>query len=422
MTGSGWRRAVRERVVAAGMALLMAVTLGTPLTGTAVAQDATPPASPATTSTTGVSFSVNPKGQVDGSFFQEKAKAGDTLELTVQFGNLGKDAIDLRTYVADVVTLTNGGMGVTAEGTASQAPTTWISYSPGTYTLQPNEGREISFKVAIPYDAAPGNYVSALVVQTADPVPVEGTPLFDQIIQKAVAIDITVEGDAKPGLEIGAATYDASGSSPTLSVEIRNPGALRLRPAGTIAVKDAKGEEVLSANVAMGSVYARTETLLQFVLQQPLPAGSYTIDLTLSDAETKVEATVKDLAFEARAPATPIQTAIVFQDIAIAAGPDANAPQFATVTGSIVNNGTPLPNARLSITAYKDGTEVETFQLLPSVSLATGSTPVQQRYIPGTGFSKGTWTFVLTLESIDPATGVATKLIEQPVESQIVVP
>ncbi|HWK79712.1 MAG TPA: hypothetical protein VNP95_03050, partial [Thermomicrobiales bacterium] len=77
---------------------------------------------------------------------------------------------------------------------------------------------------------------------------------------------------------------------------------------------------------------------------------------------------------------------------------------------------------RLSITAYKDGAEVETFPLLPSVSLATGSTPVQQRYIPGTGFGKGTWTFVLTLESIDPATGVATKLIEQPVGTQVVVP
>lgn len=418
VTTAGWGTAIQGRIVTGIAVVLMLCSLCVP--GIASAQDATPPASPETT--TGVSFSVNPKGQVDGSFFQEKAKAGDTLNLTVQFGNLGKEAIDLRTYVADVVTLTNGGMGITEEGTTRQAPTTWISYSPQTYTLQPNEGREISFKVAIPSDAAPGNYVSALVVETAEPVPVEGTPLFDQIIQKAIAVDITVEGDAKPGLEIGEATYDAAGSSPTLSVQIRNTGALRLRPAGTIDVKDASGAKILSANVAMGSVYAHTDTLLQFVLQQPLPAGNYTIDLTLSDADTKVEAAVKDLAFEAKAPATPIQTAIVFQDMAIAAGPDANAPQFATVTGTIVNNGTPLPNARLSITAYKDGAEVETFPLLPSVSLATGSTPVQQRYIPGTGFGKGTWTFVLTLESIDPATGVATKLIEQPVGTQVVVP
>lgn len=403
----------------------MVISLGGPLAGPVSAQDATPPASPeagGVASNTGVSFSVNPKGQVDGSFFEQKAKAGDTLELTVQFGNLGAEAIDLRTYVADVVTLTNGGLGVTTEGTTAQAPTPWIAYPAATYTLKPNEGREITFTVAIPADAAPGNYVSALVVQTADPVPVEGTPLFDQIIQKAVAIDITVEGDAKAALEIGAATYDASGSSPSLTVEIRNPGALRLRPAGKIVVKDASGEAILSADVAMGSVYARTDTLLQFVLQQPLLAGSYTIDLSLSDAATGAKAEVADLAFEARAPATPIQTSIVFQDLAIVAGPDAKAPQFATVTGSIVNNGPALPNARLSITASLDGKEVETFQLLPSVSLATGVTPVQQRYIPGTGFTKGTWTFVLTLESVDPATGVATKLIEQPVETEVVVP
>ncbi|MGC4108586.1 MAG: DUF916 domain-containing protein [Thermomicrobiales bacterium] len=419
MTRSMLGRLVRERVLAAGMAMMLLLSLCSPMQ--AIAQDSTPPASPAA-STTGVLFSVNPKGQVDGSFFELKAKPGDTLELTVQFGNLGAEAIDLRTYVADVVTLINGGMGITAEGTAAQAPTTWITYPAQTYSLNPNDGREITFKVVVPTDAAPGNYVSALVVQTADPVPVEGTPLFDQIIQKAVAIDITVEGDAQPKLEIGTATYDASGSSPTLSVEIRNTGALRLRPAGKISVKDASGEEILSADVAMGSVYARTDTRLQFVLQQPLPAGHYTIDLTLADADTKAEASVTDLAFEAMAPVAPIQTTIIFQDIAIAAGPDATAPQFATVTGTIVNNGTALPNAQLSITASLDGKEVETFQLLPSVSLATGNTPIQQRYIPGTGFTKGTWTFVLTLESVDPSTGVASKLIEQPVETQVVVP
>lgn len=399
---------------------LMAVLLAIVSPGVAAAQTGTPPATPELSD--GVSFSVNPKGQVDGSFFEVTAKPGETLQLTVQFGNVSKEPVDLRTYVSDVVPLINGGMGVTPEGTAAQAPTTWITYPAETYALGSNEGREIGFSVAVPGDAAPGNYVSALVVQTADPVPVEGTPLFDQIIQKAVAIDITVEGNATPALEIGNATYDVSTSSPTLSVEIRNPGALRLQPAGTIAVKDSSGKEVISAPVTMGSVYAHSETLLQFVLQQPLAAGAYTIDLRLSDKDTKTEASVTGLAFEAKAPATPIQTTILFQDVAIVAGPDAAAPQFATVTATILNNGQPLPNARLSITALKDGAEVETFQLLPSVSLATGATPVQQRYIPGSGFTKGTWSFVLTLETIDPATGAATKLIEQPAEATIVVP
>ena len=418
MAEAAWGRAIGGRLTAIGA--LMAILLAIISPGMAIAQTGTPPATPEQAG--GVSFSVNPKGQVDGSFFEMTAKPGQTLELTVQFGNVGKEPIELRTYVSDVATLINGGMGITPEGTAAQAPTPWIAYPPETYSLKANEGREITFSVAVPDDAAPGNYVSALVVQTANPVPVEGTPLFDQIIQKAIAIDITVEGQATPRLEIGEAVYDASTASPTLSIGIRNPGDLRLRPAGTIVVKDATGNEVISAPVTMGSVYARTETLLQFVLQQPLPAGTYSIDLNLADKDTKAEATVAGLSFEAKAPATPIQTTILLQDASVVAGPDANAPQFVTITATILNNGPALPNARLSITALKDGAEVETFQLLPSVSLATGTTPVQQRYIPGSGFTKGTWTFVLTLESIDPATGVATKLIEQPVDATIVVP
>jgi len=361
-------------------------------------------------------------GQLDGSFFQLSLKPGETKRLSVQFANQYDQPLALRSFVSDTFTLTNGGLGVNDEGKSTHAPTTWIAYPADTCKLKPNEGREIAFTVSVPADAKPGNYVAALVLQTADTVPVEGTALFDQIIRKAIAVDITVPGKSDPRFETGDATYATGPNVPSLSVDITNTGNERLRPEGEISLRDALGTEVLSADVAMGSVYAGTVTQLQFVLQQPLPEGTYTVELNLADTATKAKATSSNLSFTASAPATPIQTTIQFGNLAVTPGPDAKAPQFANITGTIVNGGAPVSNARLTIHALKDGKEVESFPLIPSLSLAQGETPIQQRYIPGTGFTKGDWSFLLTLESVDPSSGAATLLLTQEIETTIAVP
>lgn len=381
------------------------------------AQEPTPTPAPAQ-----IAFSLNPTGQQDGSFFEFTADPGSTTDLSVEFSNQYTEPLTLRSFVSDAFTLTNGGLGVSDEGTNTQVPTPWIDYPAETYDLAPGEVRDVDFTVAIPADAAPGNYVSVLVLQTAEPVPVEGTQLFDQIIRKAIAIDITVPGAENPAFAIGEVIYASGPNVPSLSVGIANTGNQRLRPSGTVSITDASGTEILSADVAMGSVYAGTETQLQFVLQQPLPAGEYGLTLDLKDEATGAEASVAQQSFTVTESATPTTDLVAFTDLVLTPGPDATAPQFASITGTIANGGAAIASARLTIHAFKDGEEVESFPLIPSLSLPQGETPIQQRYIPGTGFTTGTWTFELTLESVDTASGAATLLVTQPLEQTIVVP
>ncbi|MGI8405934.1 MAG: hypothetical protein ACR2OE_14430 [Thermomicrobiales bacterium] len=47
---------------------------------------------------------------------------------------------------------------------------------------------------------------------------------------------------------------------------------------------------------------------------------------------------------------------------------------------------------------------------------------IQQRYIPATGWAAGRYTFTMTLETVNPASGPATVVIELPVETEIIVP
>jgi hypothetical protein len=395
----------------------MAVALLVAMPGAStLAQDGTPSAP------NQIAFSLNPKGEPDGSFFEITADPGSTTDLTVEFGNQYTEELTLRSFVSDSFTLTNGGLGVSDEGVNTKPPTPWIDYPAETYTLAPGEVQEVDFTVAIPDDAAPGNYVSLLVLQTAEPVPVEGTQLFDQIIRKAIAIDITIPGDENPAFSIGAITYASGPNVPSLSIEIANTGNERVRPAGSLAVTDASGAQVLSADVAMGSVYAGTSTLLQFALQQPLSAGEYALTLDLTDEETGAEASVSQQTFTVEETATPTTDLVTFTDLSLEPGPDATAPVFATITGTIANGGAAIASARLTVHAFKDGEEVESFQLIPSLSVPQGETPFEQRYIPGTGFTSGTWSFTLTLESVDTASGAATLLATQQLEQTIVVP
>jgi len=153
-----------------------------------------------------------------------------------------------------------------------------------------------------------------------------------------------------------------------------------------------------------------------------LPAGTYTVELSLIDRATKAQASTNTLTFAAPAPSTPLQTTTRFALLSVTPGPDADKLQFATISGKSVNGGQPVSNARLTVHAQKDGKDVESFQLIPSLSLVQGETAIEQRYIPGTGFTTGTWSFSLTLESIDPATGAASLLLEQEIGKTIVVP
>lgn len=381
-----------------------------------IAQDGTPGAS------NQIAFSLNPKGEQDGSFFELTADPGSTTDLSVEFGNQYSEELTLRSFVSDSFTLTNGGLGVSDEGVNTKPPTPWIDYPAETYTLAPGEVRDVDFTVTIPDDAEPGNYVSLLVLQTAEPVPVEGTQLFDQIIRKAIAIDITVPGEEDPAFAIGEITYASGPNVPSLSIAIANTGNQRLRPAGTMSVTDAGGAQILSADVAMGSVYAGTDTQLQFALQQPLPAGEYALTLDLHDEETGAEASVSQQPFTVEETATPTTDLVTFTDLSLEPAPDASAPVFATIAGTIANGGAAIASARLTVHAFKDGEEVESFQLIPSLSVPQGETPFQQRYIPGTGFTSGTWSFTLTLESVDTASGAATLVATQQLEQTIVVP
>ena len=116
-----------------------------------------------------IRLSITPVG-VAGSYFTLTAAPGTRPSLTVQLRNAGAGAVSARTFAADAYTLVNGGFGARLDGEATSGTTAWLDYAPQTLDLTAGASVQRSFVVAVPADAAPGEYLTSLVIQNAEPV------------------------------------------------------------------------------------------------------------------------------------------------------------------------------------------------------------------------------------------------------------
>lgn len=410
-------RRVRN-IITSLLAALLIVGSVTPL---AVAQDSSTGGTPTPEVQTGPRFILRPIDGVDGAFFTVNAKAGETVELTAVLGNVGNAPIDLHTFTSDAVVLVNGGFGVKEEDAQQTAPTTWIDWPSETFTFEPGEGIEREFTVSIPEDAEPGQYIAGLSLETAEPIEIQGSTMFDQIIRKAVAVFITVEGETTTSFELGEPEIVTTRNGGRLQVPVINTGDVLVRPAGTVALTTADGKVVFSADVSMGSVYARMETFLAIPLDAALVGQEYDLTLELTDEASGITANVnaETLFFSGEIPEeAPVQLA----QVSIAPSPGATAPVFAAIDLTIANTGEHLTNANVILHVYHDGELVEDFTLGSNMIIAVGQTTVSQRYIPADGFASGEWSFTLTIETVTPQTNATTVVFDQELPVTIEVP
>jgi hypothetical protein len=366
----------------------------TPESGTPVAVDAGP------------AFVIHPEDGVDGDFFTVEVAPGTSAELTVVLGNADDTSLDLRTYVADAVPQPNGGFGVSQEETAPGGTATWIDYPAETFNFEASEGVERSFAVTVPEGTAPGQYIAGLVLQTAEPLAVEGSALFNQIIRKIVAVLIVVPGTQTPEFSVGPPDLVTDGRFPQITIPVTNSGNMLVKPQGTLSLTDSTGNEILRAPIAMGSVYAGTTAPLLISLRTPPPDGTYTVAVDLADTATGATAALTD------GSVTIVTERAAVNDFVIAGSvlPSPDAAIYADIALTIDNTGAPVAASQVFLDIVKDGDLVETFTMASSLALPQGVTAVAQRYIPPTGWETGTWTFVVRLEVLDPMSGSATNV------------
>lgn len=369
---------------------------------------------------TGPQFVLRPADDVDGAYFTLEAEPGSTHTLSAVLGNSGHEPLELHTYVGDAFTLVNGGFGVREEDEPRTGTSTWINYESGTLEFGPGEGIERSFTVTVPEDAEPGEYIAGIVLQTAEPVEIEGSTMFDQMVRKSVAVFITVPGEVTPNVELGTPEIQTNVAGQLIVVPVNNTGNVLLKPAGEVVLTDAAGNDVFTQPFAMGSVYAGMETTLEILLPAALPEGAYQVSVEMTDPATGLQASAPatDVAVSYEAQ---VEAPLAITSAQVTPMPDAEEVQFASVSITVENRDVAVEGARVTLSVARDGEPVENFVLASSVTLQQGETVIEQRYIPLEGWSPGEWTFSVTLESIDPQTNSQATLLETPIEESVVI-
>lgn len=394
------------------VSIAVATILSSAMPAIAMQEDvSTPDSSPEATASldAGPSFVIRPLEGNDGDFFTLEAEAGTTHELTVVLGNADDEPLELLTYVNDAIPMTNGGFAIADPEVPATGTATWIDYPSEVYEFAPEEGVERTFTVTIPEDAEPGQYIAGISLQTAEPLEVEGSDFFNQIIRKTIAVFIIVPGEQVPAYDLGEPEVVPGARRAQITVPVTNTGNVLVKPQGELTLSNQDGVTVLTAPIAMGSVYAGTTAPLSVSVPSSVPTGDYTLSVDLTDAETGVAVSIADSTIAITETEEQTSQFTVVGTVTLA--PDANNPAFADVTAEITNAGETVEGAEVVLDVSKDGELVESYPVVTSLELPQDTASnVSQRYVPVTGWEPGLWSFVLRVNIVDggASTTVAT--------------
>ena len=231
-----------------------------------------------------------------GAYFDLTLQPGEALQLRVEAANFGAEEAVARTYAADVYSMVNGGFGAELFGDDTAGTASWLGYRTLQLTLGPREATIVTFEVEVPAGTTAGQYIAALVIENAEPMPGSGPIALNRVNRNAIAVAIDVPGPRAPALEIGGVSDKSVLGTSFLTFEVSNPGNVHLRPAGAIRLLDAGGSQVSAGAVAMDVLYAGTRTQLEAPVFDPMPPGDYCAELTLTDPGTGASAATECIA------------------------------------------------------------------------------------------------------------------------------
>ncbi len=361
-------------------------------------------------------FGIKPAGKSPHGYFEITLDPGKSESLKATTINGGQTDISLRAFAANVTSPPNGGFAAAAEDEAPTGPTSWIDFPATSFDLKPGGKQALPFTVTVPNGTAPGQYITSLVVRTAQPVEIPGTTAFNQIIRSAVAVMITVPGPVNPGFTLGTPAFTSKDTSNVLEIPITNTGNILVKPEGTLTVTTADGKPVINAPIAMGSVYGGLSSKLQIPIPDQLQPGDFVVSVKLSDKATGVTAEINNAPVKLEAKAAAPQFTLNPVNVTATGSP----VQFADVAITINNAGANIPTAKVILRVSKDGKSVEDYPLAQNQALPNGQTDITQRYLPAKGWEKGSYTFEVVVSSV--SNGTETVLTTIPVKNTIVVP
>lgn len=211
---------------------------------------------------------------------------GGTTTQAVTLDNSGKEAVRVRARITD--------WGLTRDGTPQFegvpeggpfSATAWVRVAPPELILEPGKPGIIRFSLAVPADASPAGYRSAILFEF---LPVAGDPVArkrEVQFRSRVATLIYVQvGQVAPNVELTDLAVRPGKEETLVIAVLKNISMRGIRTKGTLTIFDSSGKtarEVMVPDVPLLPESEREVAITAFEASKPLPAGEYRLEVKI---------------------------------------------------------------------------------------------------------------------------------------------
>ncbi|MEV4631374.1 DUF916 domain-containing protein [Micromonospora sp. NPDC049523] len=146
----------------------------------------------------------------DRSSFSYAVNPGGAVDDAMVVANHGPVALDLTVYAADGFTTDTGQLDLLAKDGKSVGIGAWVKAGGGSVHVEPGKTAEVPFKVTVPDNATPGDYVGGILTSLTQPDQAAGINVDRRL---GIRIKLRVGGELKPNLAIEDLHVDYDGTS-----------------------------------------------------------------------------------------------------------------------------------------------------------------------------------------------------------------
>jgi hypothetical protein len=204
-----------------------------------------------------------------------------TVVVNIIYNSVTGDAKPCRlvAYLGDWSVMKNGDVEYYKAGTRSDSASAWFIYSPGEVTALPGKVHPVRVTVSVPKDAAPGDHLAALFVESRpDNIKLDENRRQVVLRFRMAALFYIMVPDLTRRGSLEDLKAEAEQGQIVITPTIKNEGNSRIRPVQSVKVVDGKGAVVaeLPEKEAM-PVLAKSELARSLVIEADLPPGAYTV-------------------------------------------------------------------------------------------------------------------------------------------------
>ncbi len=209
------------------------------------------------------------------SIFVYKLDRGESIDDAVQVINNTDESKTLLIYAVDAKVASGGSFACAQKAEKPIATGSWIDISEDQVTLAPGSKKNVSFKLAVPDNAAPGEQNACIVIQDAKSEPVDQGNGIKLSFRSAIRVAVTVPGEITKDLDFTG--FDITGldnDKIRLSTSLRNNGNVSLDTNVQTTIKTLLGNEIRSAG-GQFPILAKSDAQFNFEVDKVFWGGWY---------------------------------------------------------------------------------------------------------------------------------------------------